>query len=299
MFYELIDRMRRRRFARACEGVLRAPPASLDPSSDMVVLTQLPHKDVLLFLLALKSFTRRVQPRSVYVLDDGSLTAPDREALRDHIPGVTFLERTAFASNACPSGGCWERLLAIAELVRDHYVIQLDSDTLTLGALGEVRAWVTEGRAFILGTWDRQGFETMQERATRAKKLNRSPEEHVQLVAEANLDHLEGYETRRYVRGCAGFAGYPRRSFERSFVETTSEQMRAAMGEKWSEWGSEQVMSNIVVASIEKASVLPHPKYADCHKMRPDVTEFVHFIGSCRFDGDRYARLGAQVIAAL
>jgi hypothetical protein len=33
--------------------------------------------------------------------------------------------------------------------------------------------------------------------------------------------------------------------------------------------------------------------------MRPDVTQFIHFIGSCRFDGGSYARLGAQVIGAL
>ncbi len=58
------------------------------------------------------------------------------------------------------------------------------------------------------------------------------------------------------------------------------------------EWGSEQVMSNIVVANVPSAVVLPHPKYADCHKMEPGVTQFIHFIGSCRFDGGNYARLG-------
>ena len=47
------------------------------------------------------------------------------------------------------------------------------------------------------------------------------------------------------------------------------------------------------------AIVLPHPKYADCHKMQPAVTEFIHFIGSCRFDDGNYARLGAQLIARL
>ena len=75
--------------------------------------------------------------------------------------------------------------------------------------------------------------------------------------------------------------------------------MQAAIGAKWSEWGSEQVMSNIVVANIPGAIVLPHPKYADCHKMQSEVTEFIHFIGNCRFDDGNYARLGAQVIARL
>jgi hypothetical protein len=75
--------------------------------------------------------------------------------------------------------------------------------------------------------------------------------------------------------------------------------MRAAIGDRWHEWGSEQVMSNIVIANIPGAIVLPHPKYADCHKMKQGVTEFIHFIGSCRFDGGNYARLGAEVIATL
>ncbi|HTS21103.1 MAG TPA: hypothetical protein VMN79_04760 [Casimicrobiaceae bacterium] len=299
MFYRLRDRIHRWRFARACRGVLRTPPVRLDQASGMVVLSQLPHKDVLLFLLALKSFARRVPPRTVYVLDDGSLTPDDRSVLRDHVPGLTFFERADFRSAACPVGGCWERLLSIGELVRDDYVIQLDSDTLTLGAIDEVGRAVADGFAFILGTWDRQGFESMQERAATARKLSKSPRDHVQLVSEAHLDQLSGFESRRYVRGCAGFAGYPRRSFERSFVEATSAEMRRLMGDKWSEWGSEQVMANIVVASVERARVLPHPKYADCHKMRVDLTEFIHFIGSCRFDRDRYARLGEQVIATL
>jgi hypothetical protein len=33
--------------------------------------------------------------------------------------------------------------------------------------------------------------------------------------------------------------------------------------------------------------------------MQPELTEFIHFIGSCRFEGGKYARLAAQVIATL
>jgi hypothetical protein len=75
--------------------------------------------------------------------------------------------------------------------------------------------------------------------------------------------------------------------------------MRAVFGDRWAEWGSEQVMSNIVVANIAGAVVLPHPKYADCHKMKLLLTEFIHFIGSWRFDGENHARRGTQVITTL
>jgi hypothetical protein len=291
--------MRRMLFASACRGILQTAPITLDVTSSLIVVSQLQHKDVLMFLLALKSFAKQVRPRAVYVVDDGSLSANDRAGLRDHVPGLTLLALSEFRSAACPSGGTWERLLAIAALVREHYVIQLDSDTLTVGTIDDVRDAVKDGRAFALGTWNNQKFETMRERCETARSLITEAGDHTQLVAEANLDKLRGFDSLRYVRGCSGFAGFPRRSFTREFVEAISAEMRAATGEKWNEWGSEQVMSNIVVANIPGAFVLPHPKYADCHKAQPGMTEFIHFIGSCRFVGGKYATFGAQVIAAL
>ena len=299
MFYQLKDRVRRYRFAGACKGVLQAAPAALDGSSNLVMLSQVQHKDVLLLLLAVKSFARQVRPRTVCVLNDGSLSANDLAMLQEHIPGVNLLELAEFRSAICPRGGTWERLLAIASLVRDHYVIQLDSDTLTIGSIEEVRHCVEGQSAFALGTWNNQKIETMRERCETASKLAHQTDSHVQVVAEANLDKLDDFESLRYVRGCSGFAGFARQSFTREFVEAISGQMQAAIGAKWSEWGSEQVMSNIVIANIPNAIVLPHPKYADCHKMQPGVTEFIHFIGSCRFDDGNYARLGAQLIARL
>jgi hypothetical protein len=299
VFYGLKDRMRRARFSARCGAVLRSPPVALDMSSNVASLSQIQHKDVLLYLLAVKSFARRIGIRAVHVLDDGSLSQADRGTLQEHIPGLTLHALAEFRNAACPTGGTWERLLAIAALVRDQYVVQLDSDTLTIGPIDEVRECVARQVAFALGTWDRQKMEPMRERWETARQLSGRAAEHVQVVAESHFDRLRGFESMRYVRGCSGFAGFAPGSFERAFVEDVSAQMRAAIGEKWDEWGSEQVMSNIVVANTPGAVVLPHPKYADCHKMRSGVTEFVHFIGGCRFDGGHYGRLGAQVIAAL
>lgn len=299
MFYKLNDRFRRARFATQCESVLRAPAVAYDPSSNLALLSMLQHKDLLMFLLAVKSFARYVRPAAVFVLNDGSLTDEDRAVLARHIAGVTVLELSSYRSAACPAGGCWERLLAVASLVEDYYVIQLDSDTLTLRPIDEVRVCVAQQRAFALGTWDNQEFETMRERVEHAKKLSPTPASHVQLYAEAHFDRLPDIDSLRYVRGCAGFAGFARKSFTRAFVERVSAQMLDAIGGKWKEWGSEQVMSNIVIANIARNFVLPHPKYADCVKMKRDETAFIHFIGSCRFNDGTYARLGAEVIGRL
>lgn len=299
MFYKLKDRIRRARFAAECKAVLRAPPVVLDASSELALLSQLQHKDVLMYLIAVKSFGRQIKPRGVYVVDDGSLTASDRALLKEHVPSLTLFTLTAFQNSTCPRGGTWERLLAISTLVRDSYVIQLDSDTLTLEPIDEVQKCVDTQTGFALGTWDNQRIESMAERRETAVKLAPRSGDHIQVFAESNFDKLSAYNSLRYVRGCSGFAGFPRHSFTRELVESISGQMAAAIGAKWSEWGSEQVMSNIVIANVPGAIVLPHPKYADCHKMKAGLTKFVHFIGSCRFAGGHYARLGAQVIASL
>jgi hypothetical protein len=122
---------------------------------------------------------------------------------------------------------------------------------------------------------------------------------HIQLVAEANFNKLKRFNELRYVRGCAGFSGFAKGSFSRDFVEEISSQMSDALGDRWQEWGSEQVMSNIVVANTPDCRVLPHPKYSDCIKMRLPETVFIHFIGSCRFNNGNYARLGKVLIQEL
>jgi hypothetical protein len=254
---------------------------------------------MLMFLLAIKSFARQVAIGRVAVLDDGTLTAEDASVLGEHIPGFRLLKMSDYRSNACPIGGCWERLLAIASSVVDSYVIQLDSDTLTVGAIDEVSDCIRRGSAFVLGTWDRQDFESMRERSDTARRLNLGQGSHVQVVAEAHFDALSGFASLRYVRGCAGFAGFAPGSFSRDFVEGISTEMRSVIGERWEEWGSEQVMSNIVLANAPSTMVLPHPKFADCEKMKPGETAFIHFIGSCRFRNGTYARLGAGIAARL
>jgi len=299
MFHDLKDRIRRTRFALQCGGIRETPPVRLRSDSDLALLSQLQHKDVLMYLLAVKSFTRFVPTGAAFVVDDGSLTATDRELVTEHVPGVKFIALAEHRSPACPRGCCWERLLSIAELVKRHYVIQLDSDTLAVAEIPEVAAHAAANRSFVIGTWDNQGLETMQERVATARTRAHGAGAHVQVVAEANFDKLRDYASMKYVRGCAGFSGFAKGAFKREFVDDISRQMFNAIGSRWTEWGSEQVMSNIVVANSPNAAVLPHPKYADCRKMQPHRTAFIHFIGDCRFHGGHYAAHGREVIRTL
>lgn len=299
MFFRIKDRIRRAHFRRASRDVITLPPIVLDASSPAVVFSQLPHKDIFMFLTALRSLTRYVPINGVHLLSDGSVRAEDKMLLKEQIPNVSFYELDDFRSPACPTGGTWERLLGIAELVRDHYVVQLDSDTLAIAAIDEVRNAVYDDTAFALGTWDHQEFETMQGRAAEAKRLiDGEGMYHIQLLAEANLDKLSGYEGLQYVRGCSGFAGFSRRSFNKERVEAFSQEMSAVLGAKWNAWGSEQFMSNVILANISGAIVLPHPKYCACNRVRAE-TAFIHFIGGCRFNDGIYARHARRIVDEL
>jgi hypothetical protein len=297
MLYQLKDKLRRLRFQFACRFILKSRPVVADPNSRVALLTQLQHKDVVLALIALKTFAAHVPVGSFHILNDGSLSSEDIALLGEHFQNAIFHSMDAAKSNDCPTGGCWERLLTIAELVKDHYVIQLDSDTLTLAKLPEIVDCINANRSFVIGTWDNQDFESMPQRQKQAYKVASSTvgKLHIQIAAESSFDKLKRFNELRYVRGCAGFSGFGKQSFDRGFVDEISGQMFNALGDKWREWGSEQVMSNIVVANTKEGCVLPHPKYCDCTKIEKGETVFIHFIGSCRFTGGVYAKLAKTV----
>ena len=288
MLYKLKDRLRRGFFSRRVQGLLHTAPVELGSASSPAVLSQLQHKDVLMYLAAIKSFARHVPPSTVHIVDDGSLTLEDHALLSRHVPGIRFQALVDCRAAGLPSGGTWERLIAIARLSQTRYVIQLDADTLTCGAMDEVAAAAQANRAFTIGTWNGQKIETARERAEQTRARNATLT-HVQMRAEAHFDQLNETDTLKYVRGCSGFAGFPAGSDKLDLMHSLSSQVQQLIGDKWNEWGSEQVMSNLVVANQPDAQVLPHPDYTDCEKMQPDRTRFVHFIGTCRFRGGHYA----------
>jgi len=292
MFYKQKNQIQRWWFDHCIRGALDTPPVRLDADiAAPVVLSQLQHKDVLMYLVAVKSFAFHLMPGEVHVVDDRSLTADDVTLLKSHIPGIQFHALSDYRVAGLPKGGTWERLIAIARLSQTRYVIQLDADTLTLDQVSEVSEAVRQNRSFTIGTWDAQTIEPVIERAHFAQRLLDKSKPHVQLLAEANFDRFENAENLKYVRGCSGFTGFARSEGKIDLMQSLSGQMQALIGERWMEWGSEQVMSNLVVANQPDAIVLPHPDYADCTKMRQGSTRFIHFIGTCRFRGGIYARL--------
>jgi hypothetical protein len=277
---------------------MNTPPSRVVESESVAILSQLRHKDVLLAILAIKSFMKKVPVGALYILNDGSLTEEDQAVLERNFPDIKFLDVASFQSDACPKGGTWERLLAIAALSRDHFVIQLDSDTLTVDDLPEISDCVIENTSFVIGTWDSQSIESMAFRQSEAARVTSGQvgSYHVQLMAELSFSKLTNFQQLNYVRGCSGFTGFAKGSVSREFIENISSEMFKILGDRWCEWGTEQVMSNIVVANASDVVVLPHPKYSDCTKAKVNETVFIHFIGTCRFSGDLYHKLSREVM---
>jgi hypothetical protein len=288
-------KLRKRVFDWTTRSIFDTPPVVCDPGSPVVVLSMAYHADLTMYLIAAKSFARHLRPRRFVVVDDG-LTAQDRQLLRHHLGQVEFLPTREVDVGRCPRRGCWERLISIARLCGQHYVIQLDADTVTRARPQEVLDCVAGNRSFTMGTQDGQQVVSALEAARFVEHVE---DTHVQILAERALATLPDVERRRYVRGCAGFAGFARGAFDFEQLEAFSLYMQSAIdADNWSRWGSEQVASNYIIANAPDPHVLSVAHYMNwVPPLNIEQAQFLHFIGVHRFEGKQYIRQSRRAIA--
>jgi hypothetical protein len=254
------------------------------------------HSDLLMYVVAVKSLVSYLGDAQVVIVNDGTLRGNDFQLLDDHLSAKIVEIKTVDCGN-CPRGGTWERLLLISHHVQESYVVQLDSDTLTLTDIPEVLAAVEMNRSFTLGTRMGRNISPIKDICEQMKTFK---SDHVQVLAEQNFDKLQDYDHLKYTRGCSGFAGFAKESFSRSQVEGFSKQVHAALGDRWLNWGSEQVTSNFIIANSPQSCVLPYPKYANYDPEIPDENcTFLHFIGTYRFKNGVYIRRARSVVEKL
>jgi hypothetical protein len=284
-------------FNRKCRGILDTPPLDIRPDG-LRVVSMVCHADVKMYLLAVKSFLGKLGRGEPTVIDDGSLTPEDGDILRRHLPSVRIVPIRSVDTGRCPRGGTWERLVHIVDASADgHYVIQLDSDTLTMRDIPEVAEAVKANRSFLLGTAAGTRIAPIKEAVD---LMRNSDSRHVQALAESGFERLRGYPGLAYCRGCSGFAGFAKGAFRRSDLEDFSAEMEAMLGDKWREWGSEQVGSNFVLANSPGAGVLPYPAYSEFNPRKNwAANQFLHFIGTYRWSEGIYASCSKEVIRGL
>ena len=277
--------------------MLRTSPLQIVPA-DLKILSMIRHVDLVMYLVAVKSFYQRIGFGEIVLIDDGTLHQNDYEIIGHHLGSPQIIPLDRITTDPCPRGGCWERLLSVVDFSSKYFVIQLDSDTLTRGEIPEVLECVKTNRSFALGTQTGREFVSLAEASARVGTTRGSL--HVQTEAEKNLHRISNSSTKYYVRASAGFAGFAKGAFSRDHVVAFSQSMAGIIGEKWKEWGSEQVASNYLVANSPMPIVLPFPKYR-CFRSQvdPRSAAFLHFVGTHRYDQGVYTRESESVIRRL
>ncbi len=323
MFFRARRALHRAWFNLNCRDLLKTKPL---PPSDcpLTAVTMLCHGEVLMYLLAVKSFAHRLgRSPEIVVLNDGSLDPRDLATLRAHIVSLTVVPIESVSTGSCPRGSCWERLMLISDLgegegegeagarkerqdgSKGNFIVQLDSDTLTLGPIPEVIAAIEANRSFtLLGDRSYPQVEPMLEACARAKTSTSSQ---VQAVCERGFDQLPEAAELKYLRGNAGFVGFAGGSLTRERIAWFSDRMRHLAGAQWDEWGSEQLTSNLLIANPARADdpaplPLPPPRYVSywAHPEIPyESSSFIHFIGPYRFAHGLYLRSAKRVLAEL
>ncbi len=296
----VLRRVREAQFNREARAVQATPPVRAR-ADGVVLFSMIGTRVVLPYLVAAKSLHAQLGRGRFAILDDGTLTAGDRAVLDQHLDGPDIHSISSVDTGDCPRGGCWERLLTLLELRRSDYVIQLDSDTVTLGPVPEIVAAIEAGRDFTLLGGVNSLWQPVDE-FVGAIGPSRD-ETHIQAAIEGVMDQACGRVPglTHYVRGCAGFAGFAQGGMGRETADDFSRAASALLGaERWVEWGSEQVMSNLIVANEGEPLLLPYARYLNYWNapFGPEAA-MVHFVGTYRFHRGAYSAAARRAIAAL
>lgn len=296
MFYRYRQVANRAWFAFWTRGVLKTPALEI-LDRDVAIFSLISHNDVMMYLIAIKSIYRRIGFGRVIILNDGSLTTTDIALLKAHVRPLAIIHISDVRTGPCPKGSCWERLLCIADLVSQSYVIQLDADSLVLGAIPEVREAIVSQKSFAIGN-EYLGREIypMSYVSREMKKLD---SKYVEIVTESSFDKLKGCENLKYSRSNACFTGFSKESFNRKKIEDFSTRMEAIVGRRWHEWGTEKISSNYIIANTPGSFILPYPKYVSYYedpKIRYEQSSYIHFTGTHRFKNGFYIKIARQII---
>lgn len=294
-------RIDKRLHERGARAVRETPP--LVPADDGVVLFSMIGTAVVIpYLLAVKTLHRHLGRGRVVLLDDGTLSEGDRTLLARQLGDPQIISIESVETGPCPRGGTWERLLTILDRRAADYVIQLDSDTLTIGDVPDVLEAIAANRSFTLAGGPREaplGFLPVPEFVPLFYP-DGPKSGHIQTEIESRMMKLPRPEARRYARGCSGFAGFARGGPGRGVAELFSQEAEAIVGGRWSEWGTEQVTSNYVIANETGAALLRYDRYSNYwnEPWGADM-RFVHFVGAYRYDNGAYGRATAEALAQL
>jgi hypothetical protein len=273
MLYNFRQNIHRKWFNYWCKDILSTPPLETQKSG-LLILSMVSHLDLMLYLVAIKTLYKFLKAGEIAVLNDGTLTKKDINLLKKHIKPIKIININDIHTGKCPKGACWERLLLISDYAKDHYIVQTDSDSLVLAAIPEVIC----------------------------EKIQTLNNNYIEIIAAKNMCKLPEYEQLRYSRCSACFSGFAKNSFSREKVENFSTKMELIIGQRWHEWGTEQVTSDVMICNSPTAEILPYHKYISYYA-NPEInyseSAYLHFTGTHRFKNGLYIKTAQKQIKAL
>jgi hypothetical protein len=285
-------------FDKSIKNVLQTPLLKYRMDSSVTIVSMVSSNTVNMYLVAIKSFMENFGYGTIEAINDGTLTASDILTLQKHIPNLNISDAIDIDTYNCPSYISWKRLFRIQKLAETSFVIQLDSDTISLGPLIEVHERVVKNEGFLIGSmrWGKSvDVNFLRDIVTQWNNT------HVQPLAEANFHKMNFFaDGTKYIRACAGFAGYPKDFASIEQIQALSNEIESYIGKAWHGWGSEQTATMCLISKTKNSTVLPWPFYQNFKF--PTSTEniesmnFVHFIGSNRYDNGMYTKLSKKKI---
>jgi hypothetical protein len=292
MFYRIRRSIANTQFKYRTRRLLNTLPLN-QTDGPVTFVSMVGNADVHLYILAIKSIYARIGSGRITTLIARDFPAGSMRLITRHLGSVEFIFTDTIDTGPCQRGGCWERLCYCIELSQSRYVIQLDTDVLATEAIEEVSACIQENRSFILS--DGTPRLTMLKAAEQVQNINKT---HIQITAEKSFVSYPGGTSLLYQRGSAGFAGFARGACDRHGVERFHRNMVRILGNRWREWGTEQVASNFVLANSQACRSLPYPKYFT-YEGRDLGGALYHFIGSHRFQNGLFVDKANAVITDL
>lgn len=301
-----LEKLREKLFIISSHKIRATKSIATKDSGEVIIVTQLHKKAFDMALIALKSFILRTKINALHIINDGSLSEHDISTLKQHFTNFKMVNFEDIEMGNTPRGGTWERLCYISSLCADHYVIQLDSDTITINTPFDILNNVKNNIPFIIGNgpvWDKRvQLEDVAADATLRSNT------HVQTLTESKLEVLSTVGLKTYIRGCSAVTGFSKGSRMFDKIQKISQLMERELGKsKWLEWGSEQVCCSIALSLCEDTQILrwpvyqnyKFPEYINKTKIIEQQISLIHFIGSNRFSDRVYENLSKNFIKSI
>ena len=254
-------------------------------------------RDAIPYLVAVRSFARHANPQRVATICSRSIDRRNRKTFCACTLQIELRDAIEFTDPRIPKAGKLERLSAIAGYASESCIRQTDSDNAKVNSVPEAVEAVISGTAFVLGGGPNEGPLALVQTFEQAKAIEVSWGK-TQELADIKMAELDRPADEKYVRSCSGSTGFPRSADMLLKLFAYSVEMRHLAGDRWAEWGTEQVTSNYLVANSQGVKILPLRKYGKPNYATSEMA-FFHFIGYTRYVDDMYESTPRQIIQAL